>query len=537
MKIKFSKPLYLGVLALLLFAGCKKTLSPNSVLSTKSNKNTITPVTFDWETGDYMPTPSGTTILRPWASGSNQSFPKIYATDIKKSDGWELVFNTFSTTQFVQPAYFVLYNRYRGVLRAYFYLTPSTPIPSSYVSHTLIQTNSSSPAHVLTYSGSSAADLSVVTNEANLTQAFRTTATGTWYAEEFDMAYDPNVGTKNAATNTMTWQLNSINASALAINGVSQGGINGTVATPKAPGPNIFGSLISGALNFVGFKALSDYVAASTTTAAAKEIANPLKDAAKAGALGAVKNIASGIFGGATNAGDSSKMYVHLTTNATYNMTGSSTDIYLLANPTMPIPGSSGQLSVTGYAPLYTNPLGIMTLSNAPTCSGTQYYDDYGSAHNFEFRLNRNSYTFVWNPSVINTSSTGAQIQNLKQTLISYQNYYDISSCGSSPSWPPRTQSDGGTKFIPDELAPNNYIGMIQDGTCNDSYDMWLRYPVTTGLKLPKNVLRVSFDVVPNNGAPRVTMVKSFNIILDGAINYVLERNQVTLGPPMPSYF
>ncbi|MGN8071674.1 hypothetical protein [Mucilaginibacter sp. 22184] len=529
MKNKFKIHYYLLFLLLLpLLNSCKKDLSsslPQPGKSTDRPKgvNTLTPYPFDWESGDYMPTPNGTQILKPWASGSNQSFPLLYATDIKKADGWELVYNTFKPTEFVQPAYFVLYNRYRGILRGYFYLTPGTPIPSSYISHTLIQRTNGSDAPLLSYSGNSAADLSVIASNTNLVQQYKTTATGTWYAAEFEMAYDPSVGTKDANSNTMTWQVNSINASDLAINGTSQGSINGTIAQPNPPGPSIFGSVISGALDFVGLKALSSITLKATTPKIASDVIGSLKDAAKAGLTGQAKNIANGIFGGTSSGGDSTKQYVHLTTNTNYKLTGTSTDIYTLANPSMVIPGSNGQTSVSGYAPAYTKALGIMTLSAAPTSQLYEY--DYSWGYTFGMTLNTNSYTIVWNPGIINSNPDGAVIRNLKQEIISYENYNDpYSNPGeSSIPWPANiTEYDGFNPYLKNDLAVDNIIRLKLYNTCYgcDFSNDALNYPLTDGKKLPMHVLRITFDVVPNNGTPKVTIVKSFNIILKGPTIY-----------------
>ncbi|OKS86065.1 hypothetical protein [Mucilaginibacter polytrichastri] len=511
-------------IALSALTGCKKDLKENFVQTTKGSKNTLTPYGFDWETGDYMPTPSGVSILKPWASGSNQSFPLIYTTDIKKSDGWELVYNTFSPTEFIQPAYFVLYNRYRGLLRAYFYLTPTSPIPSSYISHTLIQRTAGTDAPTLTFSGNSAQDLSITQNNTNLTQAYKTTATGTWYAAEYEMAYDPQVHGKDANSNQITWQLNSINASDLAINGTSQGGINGTIAQPKPPGPSLFGSIVSGALDFVGFKALGSYVVKLATKDDEKSVVKSLQDAAKAGLTGQVKNIANGIFGGASSGGDSTKQYVHLTTNTSYNLTGSITDSYTLANPSMVIPGSSGQENVTGYAPVYRKALGIMNLSAAPTAHCTIYNSiaPGNSGYYYELKLNMNSFNVVWNPDIVNSDVNGVSIQNIKREILAYENYYDD---GYNPVWPANlTEFDGFNKYLKNDIAVDNYIRIQATNSCYgcDHSDSIPVDTFTEDQKLPRHVLRISFDVVPNNGSPKVTIAKSFNIILKGPIDNIV---------------
>lgn len=526
-----------------IFHGCKKDITGKLPTETnpevsgkrKISTNSITPYLFDWEVGDYMPTPSGVTILKPWASGSNQSFPQIYTTDIKKTDGWELVYNTFSSANFSQPAYFVLYNRYRGLLRTYFYLTPTTPVASSYISHTLIQRTLGNDAPDLTFTGKNAVDLSVMNEATELIQQYKTTATGTWYAAEFEMVYDPNVKNKSASTNTMVWQINNINVSDVSINGSSQGGINGTIAQPKSPSPSLFSSLIQGALDFAGFKALSSIIfkakdphtGQDQTQLATQTLVNALKDATKAGLNGQAKNVVNGIFGGASGAGsDSTKQYVHLTTNTSYSLTGSISDISELANPSMIIPGSKDQTTVTGYVPLYTKALGLMTLSAAPTATLQSYDDDF-----FNMKLNTGSYSIIWNPDIINSSVNGATIKNIKQEIISYENYYAnenysngyVSSMGYGP-WPLNlTETDGLNTYLKDDLAVSNTIKLEQRILFESDAGITLQVVdnLVDGQKLPKHVLRITFDVVPNSGSPKITIVKSFNILYKGPKIYM----------------
>ncbi|MES2062621.1 MAG: hypothetical protein V4456_11915 [Bacteroidota bacterium] len=542
MKNHFFK-FYLLLLLIPIFHGCKKDITGKLPTETnpevsgkrKISTNSITPYLFDWEVGDYMPTPSGVTILKPWASGSNQSFPQIYTTDIKKTDGWELVYNTFSSANFSQPAYFVLYNRYRGLLRTYFYLTPTTPVASSYISHTLIQRTLGNDAPDLTFTGKNAVDLSVMNEATELIQQYKTTATGTWYAAEFEMVYDPNVKNKSASTNTMVWQINNINVSDVSINGSSQGGINGTIAQPKSPSPSLFSSLIQGALDFAGFKALSSIIfkakdphtGQDQTQLATQTLVNALKDATKAGLNGQAKNVVNGIFGGASGAGsDSTKQYVHLTTNTSYSLTGSISDISELANPSMIIPGSKDQTTVTGYVPLYTKALGLMTLSAAPTATLQSYDDDF-----FNMKLNTGSYSIIWNPDIINSSVNGATIKNIKQEIISYENYYAnenysngyVSSMGYGP-WPLNlTETDGLNTYLKDDLAVSNTIKLEQRILFESDAGITLQVVdnLVDGQKLPKHVLRITFDVVPNSGSPKITIVKSFNILYKGPKIYM----------------
>lgn len=499
-------------MVLLTVTSCKK--NTLETVGTKTpGKNTQTPYLFDWETADYMPAPNGTSILVPWANNANQSFPLSYATDIKKADGWELVYNTFSPTEIVNPPFFVLYNRYRGVLRGYFYLAPTTPIPSSNVSHSLIQTTAGSDAPILSYSGSEFADLSVSNNTSTLVQPYKTTATGTWYAAEFEMAYDPNVGSKPAETNRMSWEINSINVSEIKINGVSQGSIKGTIAQPVSA-PGLFDAVLSGGLQVYSLTNLSK-------ESPSNDVATAIKNAIQSGFKGDIRNVANAIFGGRSTS-DSSKQYVNLTTNTKYTLSGSAKDVYLLGSPKMVIPGTKGQESSSGFAPLYTKPLGVMSLTAAPTATPTFEPTIGGDV----LKLDASSYQIVWNPNVINSSINGATIKNLKQEILSYENYYYNEIFPYDPFPVALTEYDGDKPYLKNDLLKDGKPWYRSDYQilfatyqscygCDNTHTLLIN-KVEVGKKLPKHFLRISFDVIPNNGGQKITIVKSFNIILKG---------------------
>ncbi len=135
-KINF-KNLYLVFLIILsATSSCKKEIPSNIAVS--NTKNSIQPYSFNWETVDWMPTPSGQSLIPPPWIGQG-SISSIYDADVvndhKASDGWVLVYNTFdpnSPGPLVNP-YFMLYNKYRGLLRIYLYTTTQFVNSSTYL--------------------------------------------------------------------------------------------------------------------------------------------------------------------------------------------------------------------------------------------------------------------------------------------------------------------------------------------------------------------------------------------------------------------
>ena len=78
---------------------------------------------FDWENLEYLPLPSTVTpVPMPWNDNASRAFSDDIRYDMKKSDGWVLYLSTFSSQINPGVKLFMLYNKYRGIIRYYYYL-------------------------------------------------------------------------------------------------------------------------------------------------------------------------------------------------------------------------------------------------------------------------------------------------------------------------------------------------------------------------------------------------------------------------------
>ena len=77
----------------------------------------------DWETMNEIPVPTSEgSIYRPWSTDENDSnLPYEFAFDVKKEDGWKMLFHTFNSTSDAMR-YIGLYNQRTGVLKVFYYL-------------------------------------------------------------------------------------------------------------------------------------------------------------------------------------------------------------------------------------------------------------------------------------------------------------------------------------------------------------------------------------------------------------------------------
>ena len=121
MKQKFKG--WLVIVLLLFFTlGCHEEITEIEV-ATNEIIAPEPPYPFEWETAEFMPTPSNIVVRVPWSNSVNILYDPIIRYDFKSIDGWKLLYNTFNPNYFASGHFFALYNKYRGILRYYIYLS------------------------------------------------------------------------------------------------------------------------------------------------------------------------------------------------------------------------------------------------------------------------------------------------------------------------------------------------------------------------------------------------------------------------------
>lgn len=86
-------------------------------LFTKSNENSFE---TNWENWDKILTSKQDEISLPWAANSTGSVPADLAFDIKKEDGWKMLFHTLTNTTDL-GLYAVFYNQRSGIMKVFYY--------------------------------------------------------------------------------------------------------------------------------------------------------------------------------------------------------------------------------------------------------------------------------------------------------------------------------------------------------------------------------------------------------------------------------
>lgn len=485
--------------SLLLFNNsCKKI--PISSITLKNAKSVdALNYPFNWMTATEMPvSPSSPNDpSMPWQSQSGSYIDAYLVNDYNYNDGWRLVYNTFNPTVIAtatgEPAgglYFAIYNRFRGLLRFYLYIPPGLFGNSSDIEHGLsVYSDNGSTTSMLNFEGSDLIDPSINIDSITKTNNNGVAVGGGWYAMQYEIAYDPNFASTVYPDLGFAWNSRTVNITQIQVDGSQTGTISGNI-TKQSGGFNWPGTLFN-----IGLGAAEIYGTAGAN--AFGGLAQKLIKGTNGGFSGTLSGLFSGIFGG--NGADTEEVDLKMNTDISLN--GTLTGSQPLVPNTLVVPGQTQGNTVGAPPPLISQPLGVFNLTGRPIINETttesqvtnppgmsgiynQYVNSYSVDGNIFNQL------FVTNPEIINSADSGAQIENLETEAVILNPVI--------PSNPYALQIGGTLDTI------GNYIA-ITGTSVGTTYTVVRNQPPNDSV-----AVRVSFNVVPNNGARSSLIVKTF---------------------------
>lgn len=544
------KKIYPLLLIILLtaFTACTKDISSNepteavqdvtenTTLTSTSTRSIPTEI-FDWENADWMPTPPGQTrIPSPWmGQGSLGSVVGLDVVEDRRAcDGWELVFSSFSTNgpELVPNPYFILYNKYRGIIRTYIYINTQFVISSSYLQDNISISSPGNNSSIFNFLGKEWIDMnepfpqSYQQIQPGADDGTPPLATNKWYMTQHELAYDKNlVGAAPYNLYSLTYNFDYCNVMTISLGGNITGRINGVIGSASTANNPI--SAIKDGVNTAGkgvFAIISGKILSKYGNAQTGENRLGLSEkqfkAIESGLLSAVSGAASGIPGaaiGLLNAiiGGSSQQGptpINMTVEADINLTGTTQEKGSL--PSMPlsfwIPGTAIEPNAPHYIPVYNKPLGVINFTGKPliklnyeitkkdwllgrnTLSNTEDSNTSWLAIEakvaFPQNINYSSYLTI-NPEVSKIANITVEQElvfsrNVKTDYIAYQ-------LGEQ------------TTFMPQELVWNNHDQLMHRVK---QIDRLRPCPFPDDVRLG---VRFIVKIQPHNGAPASTIIKT----------------------------
>ncbi|SDY33427.1 hypothetical protein [Hymenobacter psychrophilus] len=456
------------LLATLAFAGCADRQEAQPVISVRTGTNTTgqativpqpvlpTPPTkndaeykFDWETDLILPAPPNQpAVPLPWAPNASRTFPVEWANDYKRTDGWELFLNNNSKTSSSSSKILVFYNKFRGVMRLYYYLDSSTSQlpPSGILASTLRLTGSyAAQSSLLNFGGQSIIDLAQNAPFASALEP-QPLNRSIWFATQVELAYDPFLREQSAETLLFQWDLANASATGL-LGGVPFStlpvGLRNTGTDFNSPGAS---------LSFSGQAELLVYGAGGIDRLqnagfGTEGLRRALTDPVNSDLLDGVVTQAAQTAGTALKW----KAPAQITRGPLVPVLG----------PSLPVPGYNNA-ATKGLAPLYNDAAGVFNLAQPPV---VQAQEQPGQTYRYRYSLDVPSVRYLFNPA----TTSAATIRDVQQTLIA-------------------AASDDNS------ISPQFYAGTTLEATA----------------ELRIVGVRVSFEVVPTNGSAPVRIIKTF---------------------------
>ncbi|MBD0257134.1 MAG: hypothetical protein ICV83_15560 [Cytophagales bacterium] len=457
-------------------------------MKVSSNKLTapVAPYPFAWETADFMPTPAGVVIPVPWGNGASILYEPVIRYDYRSVDGWTLLYNNFNTTSLANPSFFALYNRYRGLIRYYFWIAANNNTASTYLEEqNRAASGTGRTTSFFNFVGREIVDPAVNTGFSEQIKPYRLPSSGGWYVAQYETAYDPNLKNMTFADLALYMNLNFWNITSQTLSGPINGTSNGTLTTPSSTISNLFTSATR-----VAIAAVSASIFPANTM-----VYSSLSSIFSNGANGIVTGLANLVTGGTSSSGQQLNLSVNL--NAKLDGTSTSTGA-VYTNYTLGMPGLSNATSAPGYVPANNNVLGVFnlpvrpvvqvrsTLVSGPICPDvvrTSHYEYTASLNSATLAYLSSTNTASFNPDVLQI----ATISNIRYDILGTPTSAGVGCPGNAQ------ETIGGVQLTNWRFGGEKGTSIIQTGATN----------VTLAV-------RVYFDVVPRNGSKTVTIVKTF---------------------------
>ena len=362
-----------------IFEDGKQRIWLNSYSSEKSGVNNRDP-NWDWTVNQTytLQSTSGTfpNVRLPYYAGSGPAAAMLNdstARDIEPEDGWELVLRNFGPG--AEVPFFMLYNKYRGILRVFYYSTlPQTFTRAVARLRYQTQLTSRSGAHFTFL------DKNKYVNNydpARSQVVVGSVAYHQWAYFDFDVSgYDPTIGSKNDPTFVI--EIAGVTQTDLTATGEVDL-ITGPVSAAKSGGGfNVAGAFSNIKKRNKDVKKFKNDITGLAESAGSAWWAAPIKaikgltEKSWFKALGPVAGFLEYAIGGGSK---KSTLPAPLSTKGNVTLRGTLTtsgDLYTLI---LRVPGSNHVDPVnddlSNVLPLYDDPLGVLNVQSAPSYSGT----------------------------------------------------------------------------------------------------------------------------------------------------------------------
>jgi hypothetical protein len=359
------------------------TVNRASMLSGDPNRNP----SWDWTVNTTYPLyvsgiSSPVNVLLPYYASTGPAAADLNIAgdrDILPSQGWVLAVRDFgSSTSPTSLPYFILYNKYRGLLRLFYWSTLPSSFDHAAASLHFQQTTAAKTAALMTLSDSTNLTADAY-NPSRAEIVIGKIAWQQWSYLDFDLSgYDPNLASKTDPT--LVFDLTGVTTTDLVATGTID--LNQVVQVNQPSSSNGFQNIVNGVVTAftkpaARYKQIADAQTVYTNLGKdhlgtwwgqyLNDIGTTLSGAAWLRGLGPVVGVLETIFGGGSSSPSQPKPLIF---NGQVTLKGTLTTQSVLYSIILRAPGAihadPTNDALSNVLPLYDHPLGIFNLLNAP---------------------------------------------------------------------------------------------------------------------------------------------------------------------------
>ncbi len=284
----------------------------------------------DWEHQNLIRLSTGKSIPTPWAPGSTITSNEEFANDIKKENGWTMLFHTFKALDMYENIYYIfLYNKLTGFLKVFYYNAIGGSNPNGAMWYFHIMNGTGNSFFNLNNYVALPDDASNKASEVCISNGLKSPVDGFqagWNGFELEVPYTSNYKDLLFALSTHNMAVTSYTFS-----GTSETKIEGTIVKTVGKESGLFkaisnlGSLGAKELINKMKKKVDDKLEKDTTGVIKAKFGTKIIKALSKLSKGDIKSALSEglkfIFGSSTA---TETQQVHLTANGTINLSGTS---------------------------------------------------------------------------------------------------------------------------------------------------------------------------------------------------------------------
>lgn len=460
-------------------------------------------------------------VIPPWGSGATTTIPDDIRYDYRQRDGWRLLYNLFDQERYNPTPMLILYNKYRGIVRYFYYHIKEVGEGSNYVSAAL-SFDGRTTSH-LNFSGDIALPIGKKQDDpfeikSNIGSLNTGNSYGTWYSFDHEFAYDPNVANYGIRDISMTFRCWAVKNSLIKLDGSVDGKISGYIQT-SGSSLSLFNNLISDFSISKGNHLINNTISANTGAQTEQTLEGKLDASISSGLASSIgsslSKLTSGgldflssplskLFNSAISTAIDNKQKVNLDLSAKIAMEGHLESQNSMFATAFILPGTQRNQEVPGYYPYVKNdkPLGLFNISATPVLERHSVKKISSSKLNSytesTYHLKPNSFDLVVNPDVMAT----ATITNVKKEIL----------------WMKQYQGEK-NHYDNDYNSAHHQTDLVNISAGNEWYlsnrDVLVKRQILMNAVPAKLFVRVSFTVQPNDGAAPVHVVKTFEPVIE----------------------